>query len=232
MSPSVSVTKTFTVDEEQVVSYLKENPDFFNRQPDLLCDLALPHQRGQAVSLVERQVALLRERNIDMRRQLAELLGNANANNELFENTRQLVLDLLEANSLTELTAALQHSLKHDFKTDFQCLCLLTEGLAEVPAAVRCVSFERAQAKIGNLLTARQVVCGVLRHEELLFFFGDQAAAVGSAAVIPLLAEHHIGVLAVGSKDPRHFQSGMGTLFLNYIAEMLSRTVPHYLPSD
>lgn len=232
MSPSISATKTFTVDDEQVAAFLQENPDFFTRQPDLLCDLVLPHQRGQTVSLVERQVALLRERNIDMRRRLAELLENANANNELFENTRQLVLDLMEAKSLAELTGALQRSLKHDFKTDFQCLCLLTAPQAELPPAVRCVSPEQAQAAIGNLLTARQVVCGVLRNEEVLFLFGDDAAAVGSAAVIPLLAEQHIGLLAVGSKDPQHFTSGMGTLFLNYIAEMLNRSVPQYLPSD
>ncbi|MGI9294767.1 MAG: DUF484 family protein [Pseudomonadales bacterium] len=232
MNTSISAKKTLTVDDEQVADFLQQNPDFFTRRPDLLCDLTLPHQRGQTVSLVERQVALLRERNIDMRRRLAELLENANANNELFENTRQLVLDLMEAASLTELTEALQRSLEHDFKTDFQCLCLLTEQQEELPPTVRCASHEQAQAAIGNLLTAHQLVCGVLRDEELVFLFGAEAAAVGSAAVIPLLAEHHIGVLAVGSKDPLHFKSGMGTLFLNYIAEMLNRTVPQYLPSD
>jgi uncharacterized protein YigA (DUF484 family) len=230
MNTSISAKKKITVDAEQVADFLQENPDFFARRPGLLCDLTLPHQRGQAVSLVERQVALLRERNIDMRRRLAELLENANANNELFENTRQLVLDLMEAASLTELTEALQRSLEHDFKIEFQCLCLLAEQQATLPPTVRCASQEQAQAAIGNLLTARQVVCGVLRDEELVFLFGDDAAAVGSAAVIPLLAEHHIGVLAVGSKDPLHFKSGMGTLFLNYIAEMLNRSVPQYLP--
>ncbi len=232
MNTSISAHKKITVTAEQVADFLQENPDFFSRRPGLLCDLTLPHQRGQAVSLVERQVALLRERNIDMRRRLAELLENANANNELFENTRQLVLDLIEARSLVELTEALQRSLRHDFHVELQCLCLLTEQQQSLPSTVRCVSREQAQAAIGNLLTAQQVVCGVLREQELAFLFGDAATSVGSAAVIPLLAEKHIGVLAVGSKDPLHFQSGMGTLFLNYIAEMLNRTVPQFLPPE
>lgn len=232
MNTSISPSPEITVDADQVVEFLQENPDFFANRSDLLRDLTLPHQRGRAVSLVERQVALLRERNLDMRRRLAELLENANNNNSLFENTRQLVLDLIEAKSLVELTTALQRSLEHDFNIELSCLCLLTAQQQGLPPLVRCVSEPQAQAAIGNLLTARQVVCGVLRKEELDFLFGDRAAAAGSAAVIPLLAERHIGVLAVGSKDPLHFQSGMDTLFLNYIAEMLNRTVPQYLPSE
>ncbi len=232
MTASTSAHKKITVSAEQVAEFLQQNPDFFSHRPGLLCDLTLPHQRGTAISLVERQVALLRERNIDMRQRLTELLENANANNKLFENTRQLVLDLVEAASLAELTAALQRSLKYDFNIEFQCLCLLTEQQKTLPPTVRCVSRQRAQAAIGNLLTAQQVVCGVLRAQELDFLFGDAAAVVGSAAVIPLLAEKHLGVLAVGSKDPAYFQSGMGTLFLNYIAEMLNRTIPQYLPPE
>ena len=229
MNASASAQKKITVNAEQVADFLQQNPEFFTDRSALLCDLTVPHQRSGAVSLVERQIALLRERNTDMRQRLAELLENANANNALFENTRQLVLDLIEATSLVELTAALQRSLKHDFGIEFQCLCLLTEPQTSLPSSVRCVSQPQAQAAIGNLLTAQQVVCGVLRQQELDFLFGDAAAAVGSAAVIPLLADKHIGVLAVGSKDPLHFQSGMGTLFLNHIAEMLNRTVPQYL---
>ena len=232
MNTSISASMEITVDADQVADFLQENPDFFAHRSDLLCDLNLPHQRGQAISLVERQVALLRERNLDLRRRLAELLENANTSNELFENTRQLVLDLIEATTLVELTATLQRSLVHDFKIEFSCLCLLTGQQQELPSLVRCASESQAQAAIGNLLTAQQVVCGVLRKEELDFLFGDTAATVGSAAVIPLLAERRIGMLAVGSKDPLHFQSGMGTLFLNYIAEILNRTIPQYLPPE
>ena len=69
----------------QVTDYLLENPDFFVGRDDLLLKLKLPHQRGNTISLVERQVALLRERAMDYRRQLAHLTENARDNERLFD---------------------------------------------------------------------------------------------------------------------------------------------------
>ena len=62
------------LDDEQIVDYLRAEPDFFKRHPNLLSELNLPHDTGQAVSLIERQVAILRERNMQMRRRMNELL--------------------------------------------------------------------------------------------------------------------------------------------------------------
>ena len=56
-----------TLSDDDVVRYLRNHGDFFGRHPTLLTDLSLPHDSGQAISLVERQVAILRERNIDVR---------------------------------------------------------------------------------------------------------------------------------------------------------------------
>src|SRR5262245_13856598 len=87
-------------DEDAVMRYLRDNPDFFGRHPTLLTDLSLPHDSGQAISLVERQVAILRERNIDMRRRLTHLVGAANYNDSLFEKTRRFTLHALDCESL------------------------------------------------------------------------------------------------------------------------------------
>src|SRR5262249_50100746 len=84
--------------EDAVMQYLRDNPDFFGRHPMLLTDLSLPHDTGQAISLVERQVAILRERNIDMRRRLNHLVGAANTNDTLYEKTRRFTLEMLDCN--------------------------------------------------------------------------------------------------------------------------------------
>ena len=86
--------------EDTVMRYLRENPDFFGRHPMLLTDLSLPHDSGEAISLVERQVAILRERNIDMRRRLTHLVGAANTNDTLFEKTRRFTLNMLDCDDL------------------------------------------------------------------------------------------------------------------------------------
>ena len=59
---------------EQVASYLHAHPEFFVDRDELLGEMRIPHQPGDAVSLVERQVRLLRERNIEMRHRLSQLM--------------------------------------------------------------------------------------------------------------------------------------------------------------
>ena len=57
-----SDSETITIREDQVVGYLRRNPDFFARHDDLLAEISLPHDSGSAISLLERQVNILRER--------------------------------------------------------------------------------------------------------------------------------------------------------------------------
>ncbi len=62
------VGQTFT--EADVAEYLRSHPDFFERHSGLLLGLKLPHPTGAgAVSLMERQVAVLRQHNADLDRQ-------------------------------------------------------------------------------------------------------------------------------------------------------------------
>ena len=85
------------VTEDMVREYLVDNGDFLQRNPDLMDHLHINHASGSAVSLVEKQVSVLRERNIDMRRRLNSLTSNARDNDALYGQTRALVLQLLEA---------------------------------------------------------------------------------------------------------------------------------------
>ena len=60
--------------DEAVHEYLSEHPDFFERHDDLLNSLRLPHVTGGTVSLVERQVSMLRQKDLKLERRLRELL--------------------------------------------------------------------------------------------------------------------------------------------------------------
>ena len=81
--------------DERVLDYLKTDPEFFQRHAGLLSELKVSHESGRAVSLIERQVAILRERNMQMRRRMNELIQAAKDNDELFAKTRTLTLELL-----------------------------------------------------------------------------------------------------------------------------------------
>jgi hypothetical protein len=74
---------------------------------------------------------------------------------------------------------------------------------------------------IGGLLQEGKTVSGSLREHELDFLFGEeQRKQIGSTAVVALSHQGLHGVLAIASRDPQHYKSSVGTLFLSYIAEV------------
>jgi len=214
------------LDAEQVAAYLRRHPEFFVEHDELIPEMRIPHDSGSAVSLVERQVRLLRERNIEMRHRLAQLMDVARDNDRLFEKTRRLVLDLLDATSLEDVVSTVEDSLRHEFQVPFVSLILFSDS--NLPVG-RSVSSAEAHQAIGGLLSGGKTVCGVLRPHELTFLFGEaEGANVGSAAVVSLSYQGLHGVLAIGSSDPQHYKSSLGTLFLGYVAEVLARVLPRF----
>ncbi|MGE8360644.1 DUF484 family protein [Pseudomonas sp.] len=214
------------LDSETVAAYLRLHPEFFIDHDELIPELRIPHQRGDTVSLVERQVKLLRERNIEMRHRLGQLMDVARDNDRLFDKTRRLVLSLLDAGSLEEVISSVEDSLRTEFQVPFVSLILFTDSPLPVG---RSVSSAEAHQAIGGLLAGGKTICGVLRKHELAFLFGEgDAEQIGSAAVVALTHQGLHGVLAIGSADPQHYKSSLGTLFLGYIAEVLARVLPRF----
>ena len=218
-----AVATTLALSDEQVRDYLKQNGDFLQRNPDMLDHLHISHASGSAVSLVEKQVSVLRERNIDMRHRLTALTANARDNDKLYEQTRQLILALLDAGNVDALYAAFMNAMENDFKVDYASMILFGESVDG--GTCRIEPAEKAKIEIGALLKSRQPVCGVLRKEELAYLFPD-AGEVGSAALMPLANGDELGLLAVGSADANRYSSNMGTLFLNHIADVIVRLLP------
>jgi uncharacterized protein YigA (DUF484 family) len=214
------------ISEQLVREYLVEHGDFLQRNPDLMDHLHINHASGSAVSLVERQVSVLRERNIDMRRRLNALTSNARDNDQLYQQTRNLVLRLLEANSVAALFDHFLDAMHQEFGVEHASMILFDEdpdtlvgGRFEDPAV--------ASEVVGALLRGRKAICGTLREEELSYLFPN-AGAVGSAAVMPLYKNGDLGLIAVGSSDANRYGSDMGTVFLSHIAEVIIRLLPRW----
>ncbi|CAH0991799.1 hypothetical protein SIN8267_01914 [Sinobacterium norvegicum] len=214
---------------EQVTEYLKQHPDFFILNDELIANLYLPHDEGEAISLQQHQVTTLRQRNENMRQRLLSLLDVAKENDQLFNRTKNLVLALLDAQDLDHAVSIVNHSLTTDFNADFCALTLFGNTERYQYCSARVVPVFEAQQQVGHLLRSSRAVCGVLRPNELEFLFEDDAKLVGSAAVSPLTYGNNIGVLAIGSRDENYFRSSMGTLFLSYVSEVLNRTLPRFM---
>ena len=95
--------KTPDLSEEQVKKYLEDNRDFFDRHADLIGMFEFSHARGKPASLFEKQVSVLREKNVELRHRISTLTNNAKKNDAIFKNSRDLILSLLDAKNLDEL---------------------------------------------------------------------------------------------------------------------------------
>ncbi len=216
------------ISDEQVAAYLREHQNFFSQHPELLAEIELPHNSGSAVSLVEKQVSVLRDRNMDMRHRLNHLLENARENDLIFDKTKRLVLALLQCNDLSSLVDALYHSFDKDFGIHYTRLILFgTNGVNAGPARIE--SINTAKTAIGKHMKAIKAVSGGIDVKEIEFLFDEDSSNVGSSALTVLSHGNLLGVLAVGNQDPTYYQSSMGTIFLAYIGEVLNRLLPKFL---
>lgn len=227
------------LNDEAVREYLIDHSDFLQRNPDLLDHLHISHASGSAVSLVEKQVSILRERNIDMRHRLKTLTANARENDRLYEQTRALVLKLLDTDSVAGIYQAFLEAMHKDFEAEYACMILFDEE--DRGKGYRIENRDSAKQKIGPLLNSRKAICGALRREEFVYLFPGSgkpqplAGALpanegGSAAIMPLSDGEQIGLIAVGSADPNRYHSAMGTLFLSHIADVMLRLMPRFQP--
>ncbi len=220
-----SAAQDIEIEEQHIRDYLKQHPDFFDQHPDILDHLQISHSSGTAVSLVERQVTVLRERNMEMRKRLNSLMENARDNDRLFKLTRELVLSILEADDMDELCKTFTDRLKNDFGAEYASIIIFGDP-ALSSEHCRFEAPEIAKREIGALLNDNKSVCGALRKDELNYLFPATGSSVGSAALQPLKGKHDVGIIAVGSADPDYYRSNMGTLFLTHVADVLIRVIP------
>jgi uncharacterized protein YigA (DUF484 family) len=215
-------------DEERIERYLSLNPDFFERHQPLLARMRLPHMRtGSTVSLVERQVEVLREQKTDADRRLSEFIAVARANDQLSERIHRFTRRLLRAPSAVAALTSLEASLREDFDA-FHSVLLLTAPIEALRNGayepfLRAVTADDAQFRTFEaLLATGKPRCGQVRDTQRDFLFGPEAASIGSVALIPLGDGGSVGLLALGSAERERFHPGMSTEFLKRMGELIT----------
>lgn len=206
---------------EQVETYLRAHPDFFLNRDNLLAEITLPHESGSAISLLERQVRILRERSIESRHTLNALLENAKYNDQLFNVTRALVLALLMEDDVSRIASATEANLGTQPGIDACSVILFdTDNLHDAQDA-RVESTEFLTLHFPNLLRERRTQCRPITKDLAGFLFPQDGGGMRSAALCPIGRERMLGVLAIGNKAQDYFNTELDTLFLDFIGEVL-----------
>ncbi len=225
-----------TLEETAIADYLQGNPDFFERHATLLTKLKLPHNRGSsAISLVERQVAALRDKNEKLETRLRELIEVARGNDVLAAKIHRLACRLVRADDASGVMDALEASLREDFGASEWLLLVSADGESQLSKLnsrhLRIVRIGAPELKMfETLFESGRPRCGQIRDSQRDYLFGAGTVEIGSAALVPLGNKSSskaagAAVLAIGSPDAERFHPTMSTEFLARIGDLVCEAI-------
>ena len=219
--------------EQAIHDYLAAHPDFFENHAALLNSLHLPHATGGAISLVERQVSVLRQKDLKLEKQLKELIEVARANDLLSAKIHELTLQLLATTDLRTTIIALEEGMRSGFSADHAVLVVF--GDPDAFDDIDAGRFFRVVEKTSEMLSpfktflnASSARCGQIRDAQRDFLFQEDADEIGSAALVPLTQDSEIGFLAIGSADANRFHPGMSIDFLTRLGNLIAGALSRY----
>ncbi|CAB3763970.1 hypothetical protein GQ57_31130 [Burkholderia sp. MSh2] len=241
------------MNDREVADYLLANPEFFARHAELLATVRLANPHGKAaISLQERQMEMLRDKNKHLERRLAELVRYGHENDGLSAKFSRWTARVIAERDPYALPRTIADGIADVFdvpqtalrvwdvadtysQADFarqvgEEVRLFTNGLS-TPYCGANTGFEAAQWLAPAAASAAHAAEGAEAAPA-----GDGAAA--SVALLALRAPNAgadgdapaFGLLVLGSPDPRRFHDGMATDFLARIATLASAALTRLLP--
>lgn len=202
--------------EEAVARFLEDNPDFLERNPELLARLNVPHGvAGGAVSLIERQVGALRERQHSLQRQLRELVSNARENDVISTRLHDYARAMLRARDLDEVLDETRALVRDKFRLDAVAIRIYDDAGSAGRPELAAADDALMQALAAETTDSRPR-CGVsLAATFRKDLFGDDAMGIiQSLGILPVDEDGVTGFIVLGSQDPHRFESGMSTDYL------------------
>lgn len=194
--------------DEEIARYLQDNPQFFEDHSDTLAQINLAHPHGgRTISLSERQLLALREKNKELEKKLSEMLSFAQENDALQLKVHEFIVSLFSARDMATLQEIIQRLLRDIFSVPHTKLRLWHID----PPSAEILAFTDG-------LT--QPVCLHHAAHDSAAWFGEVATLLHSFSYLPLhTGDETIGLLVLASEDKQRFYPGMGTVFLERIAE-------------
>ena len=207
------------IDAEQVAAYLLENPDFFTQFPQIVEKISIPHSHKGSVSLVELQSEQLRKKVRSLSHKLNQLISIAKQNEAIYRVYADLNLRILKSTNLDDLTFILEEVIQENLQLASVTLKPF-KGAHALPEIQRRLFIEKR-------FKTQQFFFGRLSDHERKLLFADQEANSVALLLIGDLGE--LGILAIGSKDPGHFNPSMDTLLITQLQQFLGVLLPKML---
>ena len=208
--------------DQEIADFLTGNPSFFERHPNLLMQLELTDQRSGSVSLIERQVRLLRDENKKLQQRLDGLIGNARENDAINRRINELVLRLMNAVGVESVFSNLEAGMRDSLGAEqVECRVFADPSGVEKESVPQFLGVETpVRDAFSEVLESNRAACGGLTDDQSIALF-DDANFAGSAVVLPLAGKNWDGILVIAHADASRYQPGMGTDFLMYLRDVV-----------
>lgn len=206
--------------ETQVIQYLKDHPEFFVNNSNLLNVLTIGSPKGEVVSLSDRKMLQLQEKNQQLTQQLKQLISNAQRSEGLMNRLFQLLTDLSMNAPKDQFVMALVRFIIKDFPSDYFKLLLADIKLSEDHDQVGYLTSEHKQLFSGFSHNSKPL-SGRLPSVKMKAIFGSKAQAK-SAIVLPVGEHAAHGLLAFGSDDEHKFHPDLASDVLQKLAQILA----------
>lgn len=212
-----------------IAAFLQEHPGFFDEHADVFATMQVPHPHGsRAISLGERQILTLRERNRELEWRLNELVRNATANESIGTHVAKWCSRLLSENDAQRVPGEIALGLAEQFELNHVALRLW--NLSELPATGYGEPVSQDVRTFTDSL--KTPYCGTDTAFEAA---GWLDSTPKSLALVPLRLEADgaaVGLLVLGSDDPERFTPEMGTAFLESIGQLASAALHRLNPAS
>lgn len=210
-----------------ITTYLLQHPDFLasflEHHADSVADIAIPHPHsGRAISISERQLVSLREKNRMLESKLDELIQFGEENDSIGAKVHAYALQLNDVNSLQHLVREVHDALRGEFAVPYTAFRLWPETTAMTTMVEFAPVTDELRRQVEGL---NDPACGQLTYAEAGAWLGEAAAKLRSSALVPLRRGDCVGVLMLASEDPQRFHAGMGTLYLRRIGELTAAAI-------
>jgi uncharacterized protein YigA (DUF484 family) len=204
---------------QEIADFLQNHPEFLDQHADVFAMLHVPHPHAtRAISLGERQILTLRERNRALEWQLNELINQANSNETIGDHVSKWCARLLGESDPQRLPGEIALGLAEQF--DLQHVGLRLWNLPGQPPTGYGAPVSQDVRDFADSLKTPYV-----GNETAFEAVNWLDAKPQSLALIPLRLEAEapsVGLLVLGSDDPTRFNPEMGTVFLEGIGRLAS----------
>ena len=216
------------LNSEEVAEYLLHNPQFFEEHADLVSKIVIPHPHGgRTISITERQMLTLRDKNRELEKKMGELMLYGQDNDAISEKMHRLGVGMIAAVTFQSVLHTLNFHLRDDFAIPHVAMRLwdCPKDIDELPEFAEVSEELQIFAE-----TLGRPYCGSTSGFETSSWFGEASKQVRSQALIALRnGGGSVGMIAMGSEEAQRFYSGMGTLFLERLGEMASAALARVL---